>query len=126
MKFLVLIMKKILLPYMFSLKIYHCTGNKQTKKTIHQKSWRLYSFVKVKLKYPGIPCFIALHKCCVFYILKARSSTGKNLTIHFIAILYMVWKQISNIFELCWYLCSHSHEKTESRVCNYIHFLVPL
>ena len=35
-------------------------------------------------------CFITLHRCCNFYTLKARPSTSKKITIHFIAILALL------------------------------------
>ena len=44
----------------------------------------------------GIPrftvlCFIKLHRRCVFYKLKARTSTSKMITTRFIAILPLLW-----------------------------------
>lgn len=39
---------------------------------------------------PGIPCFIVLHKCCVFYELKARPSPKQNDYDSFIAIFALL------------------------------------
>ena len=37
------------------------------------------------------PCFIALHRCCIFYELKGRPSPSKKMTTRFISILALLW-----------------------------------
>lgn len=51
----------------------------------------------------GIPCFIAfciieLHKCCVFYKLKAKLSTSIKIMTHFMVV---DWHQTHNLSEVC-------------------------
>ena len=52
--------------------------------------WSLKRYSEAKWESTGIPYFIGLHRCWVFYKLKARPSTSKNIMACFILILVLL------------------------------------